>query len=72
MRRWIDATGSYAVVGRLIAADATTVEILRQDGRRVAVPLERLSDFDRGYAVGAGSRMAGRGRSASPRDTAGL
>lgn len=57
-RRWIDDTGSFAVVGRLVDVREDSIEILRSDGRRVSVPLARLSGFDRDYVAAAGPQVA--------------
>lgn len=71
-RRWIDATDSYAVVGRLVDFRGDEVDILRADGRLVTVPVDRLSDFDRDYVGAAGPRIAAtRHRGPLPTDTAG-
>lgn len=68
LRRWIDETGSFAVVGRLTDARGDVVEILKTDGRSVTVPLVRLSGFDRDYAAAAGPRVAA-ARRPGPRPT---
>jgi len=69
LRRWIDDTAAYAVVGRLIDVRGDAVEILRADGRSVVVPLARLSGLDREYVTTAAVRLAAR-RQAQPVDTA--
>jgi hypothetical protein len=70
-RRWIDDTASYAVVGRLVDVRGAAVEILTGDGRRVTVPLARLSGFDRGYVADAAPRLAAaKNRGPRPTDTA--
>jgi hypothetical protein len=72
LRRWIDDTAAYAVVGRLIDVRDDRVEILKADGRSVTVPLARLSGLDRDYVAGAAGRIASnRPRSPRPTDTAG-
>jgi hypothetical protein len=68
LRRWIDDTAVYAVVGRLVDVQGERVEILKADGRSVTVPLARLSGLDRGYVVGAALRLAS-ARPAGPRPT---
>lgn len=70
MRRWIDASASFAVVGRLVAVHGDTVEILKVDGRRASVPLARLSDFDRDYVADAAPRLVETGP--RPGATAGM
>lgn len=58
LRRWIDDTASFAVLGRLLAVRDEAVEIRRADGCDILVPLERLSGLDRGYVAEARERMA--------------
>lgn len=69
LRRWIDATGGYSIVGTLEAVDAAAARIRTPAGRLLVVPLERLSDHDRGYATEAAARL---GRGSSAGETAGL
>lgn len=73
LRRWIDSTGSYAVVGELVAVGSDRISIRRNDGREISVPLDKLSLHDRAYARDAGERLAAK-RPAKPasRETAGL
>jgi len=71
IRRWIDRSGDYAVVGRLDAVRDDGTCVLRTAGGTVAVPLESLSSFDRGYATAAAARFAA-ARGPETRDTAGL
>jgi hypothetical protein len=70
-RRWIDASGRYAVVGALVSVLDGRAEIRRPDGRSISVPLDRLSPFDRAYAEEAGRWIAG-AAVARPTETAGL
>jgi hypothetical protein len=73
LRRWIDATGSYAVVGELVAVGPDRISIRRNDGREISVPLDKLSLHDRAYARDAGERLAARRpAAATSRETAGL
>lgn len=72
LRRWIDATATAAVMGRLVAVHGDRVAILKADGRSVTVPLDRLSGFDRGYVTAAAARIAStRPGGPRPTDTAG-
>ncbi|MGB8852370.1 MAG: SHD1 domain-containing protein [Pirellulales bacterium] len=71
VRRWVDDTGSYATVGTLVDVRADGVEIRKANGRTVIVPLDRLSEHDRGYAAAAEARLAAE-RTPPTRDTAGL
>jgi len=58
LRRWIDDTAAYAVMGRLVDVRGDRVEIVRADGRSVTVPVARLSVLDRGYVAVATGRIA--------------
>ena len=49
-----------------------SVEILKANGRRVVVPLDRLSSIDRAYAADAGGRLAAGRAVPESTDTAGL
>lgn len=71
IRRWIDRSGDYAVVGRLDAVREDGTCVLRTAGGTVEVPLESLSSFDRGYATAAAARFVA-ARGPETRDTAGL
>jgi hypothetical protein len=71
-RRWIDATGRYAVVGTLLAVRDATAEIRTANGRTVGVPLDRLSPHDREYAEQAGARLLAGPAAPRPTDTAGM
>lgn len=70
-RRWIDRSGDYAVVGTLRAVRGDGTCELEAEGRTIEVPLEALSEFDRGYATAASRRLAVRSEPVSG-DTAGL
>ena len=72
-RRWIDASGRYAVIGSLRAVGDREAVIVRTDGSTVRVLLERLSDHDRDYAAEAKPRLLAAPRTTPrPTDTAGL
>lgn len=71
-RRWIDATGRYAVVGTLLKVQEATAEIRTADGRTVSVPLDRLSPHDRSYAEQAADRQLAGPATPRPTDTAGM
>jgi hypothetical protein len=73
VRRWIDRTGGYAVVGTLVAVDEDGTCELAAAGRRLRVSIEALSDHDRDYARRATTRLtAGRTGKPATGDTAGL
>lgn len=73
VRRWIDRTGGYAVVGTLVAVSEDGTCELAAAGRRLRVSIEALSDHDRDYARRATTRLtAGRTGKPATGDTAGL
>ena len=73
VRRWIDRTGGYAVVGTLVAVGEDGTCELAAAGRRLRVSIEALSDHDRDYARRATTRLtAGRTGKPATGDTAGL
>ena len=73
VRRWIDRTGGYAVVGTLVAVGEDGTCELAAAGRRLRVPIEALSDHDRDYARRATTRLtAGPAGKPATGDTAGL
>jgi len=49
LRRWIDASGSRSLVGRLVRADEDGVCVLEVQGREVSIPRATLSGHDRAY-----------------------
>ena len=73
VRRWIDRTGGYAVVGTLVAVGEDGTCELAAAGRRLRVSIEALSDHDRDYARQATTRLtAGPAGKPATGDTAGL
>lgn len=60
LRRWIDKSGDYAVVATLVEVLPNGSCVLSAAGRRLTVPLDSLSDHDRGYAEQARQRIASR------------
>ncbi len=48
-REWTDTTGQSRVTATLIRIANGSVRLLRQDGKEILVPLDRLSDADRQY-----------------------
>lgn len=73
VRRWIDRTGGYAVVGTLVAVGEDGTCELAAAGRRLRVSIEALSDHDRDYARRATTRLtAGPAGKPATGDTAGL
>ena len=48
-REWSDITGKYTTRAKLIASDGRAVQLLKNDGSKVVVPLSRLSPADRDW-----------------------
>jgi len=84
VRRWIDDTGHYETVGRLVEVGIDSVRIFKSNGRYTTVPRHRLSSHDLIYVDATQIRVARQRaaegeivadeRSATPQpgDTAGL
>jgi hypothetical protein len=51
VRQWIDNTGSFTTVGRLIGANETHVRLLKSNGRFSTVSKDRLSRSDLRYVT---------------------
>jgi len=49
MREWTDADGTFKMRARLLAVEGTEVKLQCEDGRKITVPLEKLSKPDRHY-----------------------
>ena len=49
VRHWIDNTGLYSTVGRLIEVRPESVRLLKDNGRNTTVAWYRLSDADQEY-----------------------
>lgn len=50
-RTWVDGTGKFQIGGTMKSADEKQVQILKSDGRVVAVPLDKLSEKDRQFVA---------------------
>lgn len=59
MRKWVDITGKYQTIARLVEIRSDAVRLERDNGGSVLVAVERLSGDDRQY-VDQCSRMADR------------
>ncbi len=46
LRTWSDQTGKFKIEAEFVESKGDTVVLLRQDGKRIEVPLNRLSDDD--------------------------
>lgn len=45
-RTWIDSTGAYRIVARLVSVENGVVRLLKENGRYASVPVDRLSKED--------------------------
>lgn len=52
MRTWTAADGSSTIEASLVHAGSKQVELVREDGRRIKVPISKLCKADREYLVG--------------------
>jgi hypothetical protein len=48
-RTWVDNTGNFRTVGKLIEIHATSIRLLKENGRTCTVPKRRLSRADAAY-----------------------
>jgi hypothetical protein len=60
-RRWIDATGTVSLVARLIEVAPDGRCLVDSGGRRLLIPIAKLSPYDRDYVEAARGRLAGAG-----------
>ena len=51
MRAWNDITGGFSVRARLKRLEQERVTLIKEDGKEISVPLERLSVQDREYVA---------------------
>jgi hypothetical protein len=73
MRTWIDDTGRYRTVARLVEVRPDGVRLLKANGRFSTVPFSRLSNHDRLYASATAARVESQlAQQPKPNDTAGL
>lgn len=49
LREWTDSTGAFRVTAILIQVQGSEVHLQRENGRKIVVPIDRLSDTDRKY-----------------------
>jgi outer membrane protein assembly factor BamB len=49
MREWTDSTGKHRSKASFVSADDSQVTMVREDGKRVTLPLDRLSAKDKVY-----------------------
>ena len=57
-RTWHDRGGKFTVTARLLRVTDANVVLLREDGKEITVPLEKLSDADQKYAEDAKASQA--------------
>lgn len=58
-RTWTDSSGTYTVEATILSVEDGKVMLLRADGRRVAVPLDKLSKADQDFVRAAMAAGAG-------------
>ena len=51
VRTWVDNTGLYQTVGRLIKVNEDHVKLLKTNGKTCTVPFSRLSQSDSDYVA---------------------
>ena len=49
MRQWVDNTGTFATVGRMIEIRGQLIRLMKENGRTTTVPVRRLSVADIDY-----------------------
>jgi len=50
-RVWKSSDGKYSIEAAIVELDGNTVKLRKVDGELIGVPLDRLSESDRGYAT---------------------
>jgi hypothetical protein len=50
-RTWSDKSGNFKVTATLVRIDNTNISLLRDDGKTIALPLEKLSDADQLFVI---------------------
>jgi uncharacterized protein (TIGR03067 family) len=50
-RKWADGTGKFSVEAKLVEVKDGSVHLKRQDGKVIAVPLEKLSEVDQKHVA---------------------
>ncbi len=51
-RKWSDKSGKFSIEARLDVTSGENVVLVKQDGKRLTVPLEKLCDADQEYVKG--------------------
>ena len=69
VRTWTDASGKYSIKAELLKSEDGVVELKKEDGTTVVLPLDKLSDADRTYALANATRPAGESSNAPKDDT---
>ena len=49
LREWTDSTGKYRIKATFEEQDGSNVKLRREDGKRIVMPISKLSDADRDY-----------------------
>jgi len=48
-RTWSDASGKFKIEAKFVAVEDEKAILLNKEGKRLAIPLAKLSEKDRGY-----------------------
>ena len=49
LREWTDSTGKYRIKATLAEQEGSNVKLRREDGKRITMPISKLSEDDRNY-----------------------
>ncbi|MDB4370469.1 SHD1 domain-containing protein [Mariniblastus sp.] len=49
LRKWTDATGSFSINAKLVSDEDGNIQLEKEDGRVITLPLAKLSDEDQTY-----------------------
>jgi S1-C subfamily serine protease len=66
VRIWTDVTGKHYVEAKLVGVDSTQVTLEKKDGKRIVIPLAKLSPADQVFATGGPNATTGGDKAAAP------
>ena len=49
LREWTDSTGAYRIKATYEGQEGSNVKLRREDGKRITLPISKLSDADQDY-----------------------
>ncbi len=67
IRVWVDWSGQHSIKATLVQVQADTVVLLTPEGKRISIPIEKLSENDRQYVEEFGTSQLNVLRSKAPR-----